>query len=218
MTTIPSARFSKSNWLELHLKHCSFLTNGKCGTILIKDSIVAGLIRYQNMWNGNFSFNTLNYGVGGDKVQNVLWQAHNLPAVKSVRMLQSCEVQIISIWIHLKISLMVSSRLGRRLKGFTRVLMFLFAEFIPIDSYWSINRVYIKDVNETLKLKSVRFLFRYIGQNTSWTMAIGSLNPKLFYSVKIHLVERVIQSYLNLYAYAKVLRISMTLEISTFIS
>ena len=133
MTAIPSARFSKSNWLELHLKHCSFLTNGKCGTILIKDSIVAGLIRYQNMWNENFSFNTLNCGVGGDKVQNVLWQAHNLRALKSVRMLQSSEVQIISIWIHLKISLMVSSRLARRLKGSTRV--FLFAEFILIDSY-----------------------------------------------------------------------------------
>ena len=73
MTTIPSARFSKPNWLELHLKHCSFLTNGKYATILIRDSIVAGLSRDQNIWNGNFSFDTLNCGIGGDKVQNVLW-------------------------------------------------------------------------------------------------------------------------------------------------
>ena len=67
MTTIPSARFSKPNWQELHLQHCSFLTNDKYGTILIEDSIVTGLSRYQNIYNGNFSFNTLNCGKGGDK-------------------------------------------------------------------------------------------------------------------------------------------------------
>ena len=66
MMTIPSTRFSEPNWLELHLKHCSFLTNGKCGTILIGDSIVAGLSRYQNIWARVF-----------DEVQNVLWRAHN---------------------------------------------------------------------------------------------------------------------------------------------
>ena len=85
MTTTPSARFSKPNWLDLHLKHCSSLTNNKFGTILIGDLIVAVLSRYQNTWNGNFFFNTLNCSVGGDKVQNVLRRAHNLPAVKSVR-------------------------------------------------------------------------------------------------------------------------------------
>ena len=85
MTIIPSAIFSKPNRLELHFKHYSILTNHKCETVLTGDSIVAGLSRYQNIWNGNFSFITLNCGLGGDKVQNVLWQDHNLPAVKSVR-------------------------------------------------------------------------------------------------------------------------------------
>ena len=84
MVTIPSAKFSKPNWLELHLKHYSFLTNDKCGTILIRDSTVAGLSRYQNIWNGNFSFNTLNCGMVGDKVTSSRWRAHNLSAVKSV--------------------------------------------------------------------------------------------------------------------------------------
>ena len=78
-------RFSKPNWLELHPNNCSFLTNDKCGTNLIGDSIVAGLSRYQNVWNRNYSFNILNCSVVGDKVKNVLWRAHNLPAAKSVR-------------------------------------------------------------------------------------------------------------------------------------
>ena len=49
------------------------------------DLLVAGLSQYQNIWNRNYSFNTLNCGIGDDKVQNILWPAHNLPAVKSVR-------------------------------------------------------------------------------------------------------------------------------------
>ena len=60
---------------------------------------------------------------------------------------------------------------------------------LPRDCYWSINRVYIKDVNEILKLKFVRFSFSYIGQNTDWTLANGSQNPELFNFDKIHLVE-----------------------------
>ena len=85
MTTIHSARFSEPNWLELQLKHCSFLTYDKCGTILIRDSIVAGLSRYQNIWNENFYLSTLKLRIGDDKVQNVLWQTNDLPAVKNVK-------------------------------------------------------------------------------------------------------------------------------------
>ena len=134
MTTIPSARFSKPNWVELHPKHCSFLTNIKCGTILIEDSIVAGFSRYQNIWNGNFSFNTLNCGLGGDKVLNIFWRTYNLPAMKRVRNVATCVVRIIFIWMHLKILVIVSSRVGRLLKSPTLMLIFLFVNFTP----WSL--------------------------------------------------------------------------------
>ena len=46
---------------------------------------MAALNQYQNVWNRKFSFNTLNCDIGGDKVQNVLWRAHNLPAVKNIK-------------------------------------------------------------------------------------------------------------------------------------
>ena len=46
---------------------------------------MAGLSRYQNVWNRNYSFTILNCSIVGDKVQNVLWRAHNLPAAKSVK-------------------------------------------------------------------------------------------------------------------------------------
>ena len=34
------------------------------------------------------------------------------------------------------------------------------------------------------------FSFSYIGQDTDWTLANGSLNSELFYTDKIHLVEK----------------------------
>ena len=34
-------------------------------------------------------------------------------------------------------------------------------------------------------------MFSYIGQDTDWTLANGSLNPELFYSDKIHLADNV---------------------------
>ena len=134
-----------------------------------------------------FSFNTLS-GIGGDKVHNILWRAHNLPVVKSVR-----NVVILSGTnnLHLDASKGIADgiiEIGSTFKRRYTNVVFI-CGILPRHCYWSINRVYIKDVNEILKLKCVRFSFSYIGQNTDWTLANGSLNPELFNSDKIHLVE-----------------------------
>ena len=117
--------------MELHLKQCSVLTNNKCGTILIEDSIMAGLSRYQNIWNMNFSFNTLNCSLGGDKVLIIFDELAIYLLWKECEMLQSCVVRINFIWMHLKILVIVSSRVGRLLKGPTLMLIFLFVNFTP---------------------------------------------------------------------------------------
>ena len=36
------------------------------------------------MWYKFFDENTINYGIGGDKVQNVLWRAENIPLPQSL--------------------------------------------------------------------------------------------------------------------------------------
>ena len=50
MTLIPTARQSKQNWMNTYLKHCSRL-NKNCDTILIGDSLIAGLTCYSKVWN-----------------------------------------------------------------------------------------------------------------------------------------------------------------------
>ena len=166
-TTIPSARFSKAHWLELHPKH----------SILTGDSIVAGLSRYRIIWNGNFSFNILNCGIGGDKFQNILWRAHNLPAVKSVRnVVILCGKNNLHLYASEDVDDGIIEIRSNCKRLYTNVFI---CKVLPHDCYWSINGVYIKDVNEILKLKCVRFSFSYIGQDTYWTLINRSLYPGL---------------------------------------
>ena len=49
MTTIPTERFNKLNWFKLHNHHCTVAEKSNATTLLIGDSIVAGLSRYPNM-------------------------------------------------------------------------------------------------------------------------------------------------------------------------
>ena len=48
--------------------------------VLLGYSIVAGF----NIWYKFFDENTVNCGIGGDKIQNVLWRAENIPLPKSL--------------------------------------------------------------------------------------------------------------------------------------
>ena len=86
MTTTPSTRFSKKNWLNFHHNHCSKLAKYTFETILIGDSIVAGLSRYQNVWNKFLNpLKALNCGIGGDRTEHALWRALNLPVFSRLK-------------------------------------------------------------------------------------------------------------------------------------
>ena len=62
------------------------MTTNHFKTIVIRDSIVAGLNRYQSVWTKYLEpLKTLNCGIGSDRVQNVLWQAQNLLVISSLK-------------------------------------------------------------------------------------------------------------------------------------
>ena len=86
MTTIPSMRSSKTNWLNFHRRHCSCLMTTRFKTIIIGDSIAAGLNRYRSVWTKYLEpLKTLNCRIGGERVQNVLWWAQNLPVISNLK-------------------------------------------------------------------------------------------------------------------------------------
>ena len=72
--------------MNTHLSHCSRLNNKSFDTILIGDSVIAGLARCSKVWNKFFKpLNAFNCGIGGDRVQHVLWRAHDLRRLSSLR-------------------------------------------------------------------------------------------------------------------------------------
>ena len=86
VATIPSGHDNKSGWYDIHQKHVNLLLNSKTRLVLIGDSIVAGLSRYANIWRTFFKiFDTLNYGIGGDHTQHVLWHAENVTLPNSLK-------------------------------------------------------------------------------------------------------------------------------------
>ena len=86
MKTIPSMRFSKTNWLNFHQHHCVSLITNYFKSIIIWNWIAAGLSRYQYVWTKYLGpVKNLNFNIGGNRVQNVLWRTQNLPFISSLK-------------------------------------------------------------------------------------------------------------------------------------
>ena len=73
MTGIATAQQSKANWMKTYIKLCSRLNNKNFDTILIADSITAGLTRYSKVWNKYLKpLNALNSGIEGCRVKHLI--------------------------------------------------------------------------------------------------------------------------------------------------
>ena len=169
MAFIPRERFYKSNWIEYHRNHCFMIKDSKPNTLLLGDSIVAGLSRYPNVWNEYLvPINTLNLGIGGDRVENVLplpssvknivimYGANNIP-VGTPRNIADCIISIDYTF--------------RKKPNDINVNV---CGLIPRDDCWSVNRVVINEVNEIFKYPWNINGFAFIFQDRGWTLAKGS--------------------------------------------
>ena len=83
---IPTECFYNSNWVEYHRNHYCIIKDSKSISLLLGDSIVAGVSRYSNAWNQYLApINALDLGNGGDRVENVIWRAFDLPLQPSMK-------------------------------------------------------------------------------------------------------------------------------------
>ena len=191
MVLIPTERFYKSNWVEYHRNHCFKIKDSKPNTLLLGDSIAVGLSRYPNVWNEYFAqINTLNLGIGGDRVENVLWRAIHLPLPSSVKnVVILCGTNNISIDTprdKADCIISISSILQKKSGGINVSICGL----IPRDEGWSVNRVLKNEVNEILKHQCSINGFAFIFQDHGWTFANGSLDCSLFYKDMLRLIEK----------------------------
>ena len=74
----PIGRDNKHGWYEEHEKFVAIAARSLSSVLLVGDSLVNGLARYHRVWSKYFEpLRALNFGVGGDRTQHVLWRIEN---------------------------------------------------------------------------------------------------------------------------------------------
>ena len=74
----PMGRDNKHGWYEEHEKFVAIATRSLSSVLLVGDSLVNGLARYHRVWSKYLEpLRALNFGVGGDRTQHVLWRIEN---------------------------------------------------------------------------------------------------------------------------------------------
>ena len=68
---------NKHSWMDLHNRYVELASTSKANLAFIGDSIINGLSRYKHIWKKFSSYNVINLGIGGDKIQNVFWRIKN---------------------------------------------------------------------------------------------------------------------------------------------
>ena len=72
-------RNGKPGWYDQFQTHNLLLNNSKAKMLIVRNSLVSNLSRYPKIWRKYFRNHTaLNFGIAGDKAQNVLWRVNNL--------------------------------------------------------------------------------------------------------------------------------------------
>ena len=86
IATTPSERQNKSGWTKVFQNQSLTCQNSSPSLLLIGDSIIAGLDRY-NKVKKKFceSYSTINCGIGGDRTQHVLWRCEKMVLPTSLK-------------------------------------------------------------------------------------------------------------------------------------
>ena len=74
----PTHRNGKHGWYDQFQKHNLLLNKSKAKLLIVGDSLVSNLSHYPKIWRKYFSNDgALNFGIAGDKAQNLLWRVNN---------------------------------------------------------------------------------------------------------------------------------------------
>ena len=189
--TTPSGRDNKIGWYDTHERHVKLARYSQPLVILIGDSIIAGLSRYPQVWNRFFKpWKALNFGIGGDRTQHVLWRATNieLPVTTNIAVVH-CGTNNIDVDRPRDIACGIIS-IGLKLQELKPDIKVIVTGLLPRDLNWSSRRDKIKMTNKYLKsLCRTRLHFYFMKQDVDWTSDAGQLNETLYYTDCLHLIE-----------------------------
>ena len=192
-TSAPVGRFCKPGWHKFHQQHMLALkTNRNIQTVLLGDSLIQGLSRYTKVWISFFGKDTLNCGIRGDKVENLLWREENLefpPAIRQIVI--PCGTNNIEANTPNDIAngLLCSALTIKKRNSVTNVYI---TGRLSRDLRETQIRNKIKEVNELIREKCLSIStprINYIEQDHNWIDEGNCLRTKYYYRDRLHLVE-----------------------------
>lgn len=190
--TTPQGRDNKAGWYDIHNKHHSLASTSRTTLVLCGDSIIAGLSRYPKIWGQYFKpFRALNFGIGGDRTQHVLWRAENLDLPETAQIVVlHCGTNNIDRDRPHDIANGVAS-VGLAFQEKRPGVKIIVTGLLPRDADWTYRRDKIIKTNKYMKLLCKDKLkdFYFMKQDVDWTLKDGKLNEKLFYTDCLHLIE-----------------------------
>ena len=119
--------------------------------MVVIDSIVAGLRCYPTVWrNFILQYKSVNLGIGGDRIENVLWRINDIVLPKSIRsVVIHCGTNNINTSSSDEISVGVVT-IARSISHRYPNIEIIVTGLLPRDIHWSVRRVKINETNDYL--------------------------------------------------------------------
>ena len=181
------ARNGKFSWDDTFRKKVTMSTSSSnAKLVLIEDSIIANFDICSDIFDKFFlSFRTLNFGISGDKIQNVLWRVYNLTLPASVEgVIINCDTN--NLWHNSPLKFAEGLiNIACILKKNYKDLRIFVSCSLPRDDEKSVKISFLYVVNCYLKELCID-QFHWIDLDSAWTLN-NHFNAELFRSENLHL-------------------------------
>ena len=184
---------NKHDWYEEHEKFVAIVAGSLSSVLLVGDSLVNGLARYHRVWSKYFQpLYALNFGVGGDRTQHVLWRIENGEIPLNLQV----------AFVHCGTNNLDRDNPAEIRDGIASIVYtiqekkpnanFIVSGLLPRDQETSFRRDQINLVNQKLrkwwqsgKVRNVH----YLKPDKDWTEPDGQLVERYYFTDFLHLVE-----------------------------
>ena len=190
----PTPRNGKYGWHDQFQKHNLLLNKSKAKVLIVGDSLVSNLSHYPKIWRKYFSNDgPLNFGIAGDKAQNLLWRVNN-PHFSSnlhLKYIFSFFVAPITL-IAILLSLLLAPSFPlvwsfkRRVTNFKLLLYHFYRATINTQEDEELSTLLIN----CCKFQCLNNGFYSLEFKSDWLNKDDSLNMELFYNDYLHLIRK----------------------------
>ena len=192
---LPVPLIHKPGWQETHTFQSKLSKNSAAPFIIISDLMATGLRRYRHIWRNYFK-DTLNLGISGDSVENVLRRARDI-------LLQHTASFVI---IHCGTNHVDQSQPEDITPGILKIAeiftknysktIIIITGMLPRDKTYSLQQAKIDETNKILKIKCKNLPQTYfMDQDDDWVKSDMILNANLYYKDFLYLADTGIEKF-----------------------